>query len=467
MANLTGLQVGNIRIIDNNYYHNDINEFLFFDYYKKKEKISKVKHLEKIISQMNENINVLGIHSEPFYDLVGKPNVLVDLTNKPSSKLNSLKLSDRLGVPLITVSTSENKGEIMVYKPMSKVEKVLFSKNNTSKTIEDYLFLDFENSKQGNIPNGLFAGLAAEEIRKSILKLKENDTLMKRTVTYNLLSNKRFDDKSDITLNFNHYLNEKDLFKDKKIAMIGAGAVGNFVGLGLSLLGIGQIYLIDMDNIDSSNPNRQVISNFENNIGKRKVDVLSKALKKINPDVDVVGIYGKVGEKLDRNEKSSGVKLIDESELLKLNCDLIIGGVDTFIPRAFINKIAVKNKIPYIDAGTEPFSGQVSVYNPGKTACMDCHKNVYLLAEIAAKENDTAPTSCTADNHEPSVVMSNQIVSAVILGEVKKIFYPDIYGSTIRDSIYYNSLSTNRIVLGNHKRNSRKGCHCSEDFYKK
>jgi len=347
---------------------------------------------------MNENINVLGIHSKPFYDLVGKPNVLVDLTNNPSSKLNSLKLSDRLRVPLITASTSENKGRIMVYKPMSKVEKVLFAKNNTSKTIEDYLFLDFENSKQGNIPNGLFAGLVAEEIRKSILKLKENDTLMKRAVTYNLLSNKRFDDKSDITLNFNHYLNEKNLFKDKKIVMIGAGAVGNFVGLGLSLLGINQIYMIDMDEVDATNPNRQILYNFENNIGKRKVDVLSKALNNINPNINIKGLYGKVGEYLNENEISQGVKLIGESELLKLNCDLIIGGVDTFTTRAFINKIAVKNKIPYIDAGTEPFSGQVSVYNPGKTACIDCHKNVYLLAQKEAKENDITPTSCIADN---------------------------------------------------------------------
>ncbi len=461
------MQVGNIRIIDNNYYHNDINEFLFFNYYKKKEKISKVKHLEKIISQMNENINVLGIHSEPFYDLIGKPNVLVDLTNKPSSKLNSLKLSDRLRIPLITASTSENKGKIMVYEPMNQVEKILLSKNNNSKTIEDYLFLDFENSKQGNIPNGLIGGLATEEIRKSILKLKPNDKLLKKAVTYNLLSNKRFEDKSDITLNFDCYLNEKDLFKDKKIVMIGAGAVGNFVGLGLSLLGINQIYMIDMDEVDATNPNRQILYNFENNIGKRKVDVLSKALKNINPNINIKGLYGKVGEYLNENERSQGVKLIGESELLKLNCDLIIGGVDTFTTRAFINKIAVKNKIPYIDAGTEPFSGQVSVYNPGKTACINCHKNVYLLAQKEAKENDITPTSCIADNHDPSVVMSNQIISAMIVGEVKKIFYPEVYGFTIRDSIYYNSLSANRIILGNHIRNPRKGCPCSQDFYKK
>jgi len=466
LANLTGLQVGKIRIIDNGYYNNDVNEFLFFDYYRKKEKISKVKHLEKIISQMNKNIEVVGIHSEPFYSLIGieKPKILLDLTNDPVSKLNSIEISDRLNVPLITASTSENKGRVMVYKPISKIEKIVTGAASRKK--EDYIFLDFKNSKQGSIPSALNAGLITEEVRKYVLQLMEGDSMLKKDFNYNLLSARRFNNLENPALNIKSYIEEKRLFKDKTVTIIGAGAVGNFVGLGLSLLGLGQIYLIDMDEIDPTNPNRQVVSNFENNIGERKVTVLSKALKKINPDVNIVGIYGKLDKKLSREEKDKGIKLIDEPEILKLNSDLIIGGVDNFVGRALINEIAVRNNISYIDVATDPFCGIISTYLPGKTACLDCQNNIYSLAKKEIEINSAVSSSCTADNHEPSVVMSNQIASAIAVGEAKKILYSKIYGAPVNSQIYYNSISFERVSLCKNIIKAKKGCPCSNQLYK-
>lgn len=461
LANLSGLQVGKIRIIDDKYYNNDINEFLFFDYYKKKERISKVEHIEKIISQMNKKIEVMGIHSEPFYTLFGpeKPKILLDLTNDPESKLNSIEISDKLNTPLITASTSENKGRLMLYNQISKMEKIVTGAASRKK--EDYLFLDYENSKQGNIPSGLIAGLITEEIRKYVLQLIEGDYMLKKEFNYNLLSDKMFNNPENISLDIKDYLKEKELFKNKKVTVIGAGAVGNFVGLGLSLLGVGQIYLIDMDYIDATNPNRQVISNFENNVGKKKVDILSKSLNKINPDIRITGIYGKLDKNLSAKEKNENIKLIDESAILNLNSDLVIGGVDSFASRAVINEIVVRNKIPYIDASTDPFSAILTTYIPGKTACLDCQTNVYKLAEEEKRRNE-AISSCTADNHEPSVVMSNQIISAVAVGMTKKILHPNIYGAPPKGQIYYNSISSRRVSLSSKSTKSKKGCPCNK-----
>lgn len=416
--------------------------------------------------QMNSKIRVEGYYSSLFYDLVGKPNILVDLTNDPSSKLKSVKISDKLKIPFITASTSKNKGKVMVYTPMSKTERIILSKKNYTLNIDEYLLPDFENCQQGNITSGLIAGLVTEEIRKSVLKLYDYDKLMKKGVTYNLLSNERFKDECEITLSISDYLNEKNLFKNKKVAIIGAGSIGNFVGLGSSLMNFDKIYLIDMDEIEEHNKNRQILYTLGNYVGEKKVEILSRLMNKINPTTQSIGIYGKLGNNLNKEEKRKQVKLINESEFLKLDCDLILGCLDNVSARAFANRLAVKNSIPYIDGGTSPFSGQVRVYSPGKTACLDCQENIYSQA-IEEQNKEEISDHCTANDHEPSVVMSNQIIGAAILGEIRTLFYPEIYGQPVMNGMLYSSFDRDRFILNKIKCKPNKDCLCSKKFYNK
>ncbi len=416
--------------------------------------------------QMNPKIKVNGFNSLPFDDLVGKPNILIDLTNDPCSKLKSVKISDKLKIPFITASTSKNKGKVMVYTTMSKTERIILSKKGYTQGIDEYLLPDFENCQQGNITSGLIAGLVTEEIRKSILKLYDYDKLMKKGVTYNLLSNRRFKDECDINLSMTNYLNEKNLFKNKKAAIIGAGSIGNFVGIGLSLMGFDKIYLIDMDEIEEHNKNRQIAYTLGNYSGKKKIDILSRLMNKINPITKTIGIYGKLGTNLNKEERRKQVKLINESEFLKLDCDLILGCLDNISARAFANRLAVKNSIPYIDGGTSPFSGQVRVYSPGKTACLDCQENIYYQA-IEEQNKQEISDHCTANDHEPSVIMSNQIIGAAILGEIRTLFYPEVYGQPVMNSILYNSFDRDRLILNRIKCKPNKDCLCSKKFYDK
>jgi len=453
ISNLVGLQVGKIRIIDDKFYDNNINEFLFFDYYNKDNKISKVKHLEQMIMHMNPNISAEGIPSSIFTDSVRNSNLIVDLTNDPSSKIESMLISDKLNIPLITASTGENKGKITVYNPSEKLEKILNKKDR-----KDYLLLEFKDEKQGSITSGVIAGLVTEEIRKSIFRLDDYDKPLKRSVTYNLLSNNRFNEESNLEINLNK---EYGLFKDKKVVMIGAGAIGNFVGLGLSLLGFGEIYIIDMDEIKEHNKNRQIIYAFDDCNGKRKVDVMSKYLKKINPDDNSVAIYGKLGTCLEKEDKIKNVKLINESELLNLDCDLIIGCVDNMTARAFINSFAVKNSIPYINGGTDSFSGGVRIYSPGKTACLDCQADFYSKAIEELENKDYQPGHCTADDHQSSVVMSNQIIGSIIIGEIRAVLYPEIYGQPIKNGISYNCFSPDRVSMYSIVCEPKKKCLCA------
>src|SRR5207253_6125382 len=74
---------------------------------------------------------------------------------------------------------------------------------------------------------------------------------------------------------------------DAKVLLLGAGGLGSPAALYLAAAGVGTLGIIDMDEVDSSNLQRQVLHNVDR-IGERKVDSAKKTLTAMNPDVDVV-----------------------------------------------------------------------------------------------------------------------------------------------------------------------------------
>jgi sulfur-carrier protein adenylyltransferase/sulfurtransferase len=74
---------------------------------------------------------------------------------------------------------------------------------------------------------------------------------------------------------------------DAKVLMLGAGGLGSPAALYLAAAGVGTIGIVDMDDVDASNLQRQILHNVDR-IGHRKVDSAKKTLTMLNPDVDVV-----------------------------------------------------------------------------------------------------------------------------------------------------------------------------------
>src|SRR5258705_6771297 len=72
-----------------------------------------------------------------------------------------------------------------------------------------------------------------------------------------------------------------------RVLVLGAGGLGSPAALSLAAAGVGTLGIIDMDVVDESNLQRQILHNMER-IGERKVDSAKKTLTAINPDVDVV-----------------------------------------------------------------------------------------------------------------------------------------------------------------------------------
>jgi molybdopterin/thiamine biosynthesis adenylyltransferase len=135
--------------------------------------------------------------------------------------------------------------------------------------------------------------------------------------------------------------------------------------------------------------------------------------------------------------------------------DLILDCVDSFGTRAIVNYFAVKYMIPLVSGGTNPSSGQVVAYVPGKSACLDCKLNV---AKALARERTSH--SCI-NAAQPSVIMTNEIIGGLMVSESMAILSKEY--EPIRKTLKYDSKSDPRAGLIG----GAAPCTCERDDLKK
>jgi molybdopterin/thiamine biosynthesis adenylyltransferase/rhodanese-related sulfurtransferase len=155
---------------------------------------------------------------------------------------------------------------------------------------------------------------------------------------------------------------------DAKVLCLGAGGLGSPVALYLAAAGVGTLGIVDDDVVDLSNLQRQVIHTTDG-IGTPKVDSAERAIKDLNPDVNVV----KYQTRLDA---SNIMEIID-------GYDVIVDGVDNFPTRYLLNDASVRLKIPVVSAAILGFEGQLSVFSPYEGPCYRCLFRQPPPAELA------------------------------------------------------------------------------------
>jgi molybdopterin/thiamine biosynthesis adenylyltransferase/rhodanese-related sulfurtransferase len=136
---------------------------------------------------------------------------------------------------------------------------------------------------------------------------------------------------------------------ESKVLMLGAGGLGSPAALYLAAAGVGTIGIVDMDEVDSSNLQRQILHNVDR-IGDRKVDSAKKTLTMLNPDVDVVTY----------DTRLDATNIID----IISGYDVIVDGADNFPSRYLLNDASVKLGIPVVHGSIFRFEGMVSVFHP-------------------------------------------------------------------------------------------------------
>ena len=136
---------------------------------------------------------------------------------------------------------------------------------------------------------------------------------------------------------------------DGRVLLLGAGGLGSPAALYLAAAGVGTIGVVDMDEVDESNLQRQVLHNHDR-IGDRKVDSAKKTLTALNPDVNVV---------------TYDTRLAADNVLAILDgYDVVVDGADNFPSRYLLNDASVKLGIPVVHGSIFRFEGQVTVFDP-------------------------------------------------------------------------------------------------------
>lgn len=134
-----------------------------------------------------------------------------------------------------------------------------------------------------------------------------------------------------------------------KVLMLGAGGLGSPAALYLAAAGVGTIGIVDMDDVDASNLQRQILHNLDR-IGHRKVDSARETIEKLNPDVKV-NTY---------DVRLTADNIID----IMTGYDIVVDGADNFPSRYLLNDASVKLGIPVVHGSIFRFEGMVSVFHP-------------------------------------------------------------------------------------------------------
>ncbi len=145
--------------------------------------------------------------------------------------------------------------------------------------------------------------------------------------------------------------------KMANVLIAGMGGLGSPIALYLAAAGVGSITLIDMDHVDLSNLNRQIL-HWDEDVGKEKVRSALEKLRKLNTSVTFEAITTK----------------IDEENVLDLTAryDVLMDATDNFQARYLLNKAAMKHRIPLIHGAVYGYEGRLMTLFPGRTACLEC-----------------------------------------------------------------------------------------------
>lgn len=189
----------------------------------------------------------------------------------------------------------------------------------------------------------------------------------------------------------------QDVLKNSKVFVAGCGALGNEIIKNLAMLGVGNIYVADMDIIERSNLTRSVLFRIEDE-GKFKAETAAMRAKEINPDISVFYYNG--------NIFNLGLNIFRMM-------DIVIAGLDNREARLFINRSCIKVGRPWIDGGIEVLNGVARMFAPPFNVCYECTLNETDFALISKRK------SCLLlgnDEIETGKIPTTPTISSIIAG---------------------------------------------------
>ena len=155
---------------------------------------------------------------------------------------------------------------------------------------------------------------------------------------------------------------------EPKVLLLGAGGLGSPAALYLAAAGVGTLGIVDMDVVDESNLQRQILHNIDR-IGDRKVDSAKKTLTALNPDVNVVAYDVRLGA-------DNVLDIID-------GYDVIVDGTDNFPTRYLVNDASLLKRHPRRARLDLPLRGPGHGVQPVRRPVLPLHDPRAAAAELA------------------------------------------------------------------------------------
>jgi molybdopterin-synthase adenylyltransferase len=150
---------------------------------------------------------------------------------------------------------------------------------------------------------------------------------------------------------------DQEKLKSARILIVGVGGLGGISATYLAAAGVGHLRICDNDRVELSNLNRQILFTTED-VGKPKATLVAHRLSAQNPEIEIESLSDKLTG-TSAGELASG-------------CDLIIDGLDNHSDRLILNSASFDLNIPFVYGAINEWQGQLSFFNPPKTACLAC-----------------------------------------------------------------------------------------------
>jgi len=142
-----------------------------------------------------------------------------------------------------------------------------------------------------------------------------------------------------------------------KVAVVGVGGLGTVSSLYLALAGVGHLRLIDQDTVEPQNLHRQILYTTRD-LHYPKAEIAAKQLTKLNPLIET--------EPITENLHADNV------EALLSGVDCIVDGLDNMQTRYLVNRECIKLGVPYVFGAAIGIEGNLSVFAPPSTPCLEC-----------------------------------------------------------------------------------------------
>lgn len=160
---------------------------------------------------------------------------------------------------------------------------------------------------------------------------------------------------------------------NSSVVIFGMGGLGSPAGMYLASSGVGELVLVDPDQVEVSNLQRQIV-HMNDALGQQKVESAARTLKALNPDVHI----------RSHNQALAG----DELDDVVRQADVVMDGTDNFDARFAINAACVRVGRPLVSAAVVRMEGQVSVYrlDHPDSPCYGClYQNISEPAQNCAE----------------------------------------------------------------------------------